>query len=93
MKYKIKNIYKEKENILTYIIILLVSVILCFNFIRFHTVPDTYCVLASEDYYSSVFFSNGRLATGAYLYIGNLLNIPVTSSSVRVFLLSLNVNE
>ena len=96
MKYKIKNIYKEKENILTFIIILLVSVILCFNFIRFHTVPDTYCVLASEDYYSNVFFSNGRLATGAYLYIGNLLNIPVTvltvfSAVCSIILLSFSV--
>ncbi len=77
MKEKIKSEYKEKENFLIFFSILIVSIILCFNFIRFHTVPDTYCILASEDYYSKVFFVNGRLVTGTYLYIGQLLNIPV----------------
>ena len=97
MKDKIKDICKEKENLLTFLIILLVSVILCFNFIRFHTVPDTYNVLVKKDYNSKTFFIDGRLVTGVYLYIGNLLNIPVTvltviSAMFGIIFLSLSVH-
>lgn len=68
---------KDKENLIIIGIITLLSIILCFNFIKFHTVPDTYDVLEMKQEQSLIFFKDGRIITGAYLYLGSMLNIPI----------------
>ncbi len=80
---------KKKENIVTYLIIFIVSIILCFNFIKFHIVPDTYNVMVQEGYNSLTFLKDGRLITSLYLYIGNILHIPVPVLAVVMGIVSL----
>lgn len=96
MEKVIERLNSKKENIIVYSIILLLSVILCFNFIKFHTVPDTYVMLVEEGYNCTRYFNEGRIVTALFLYFGYLLNIPlkimtIFMSIVSIFCLSMSV--
>lgn len=82
MLKKVLEKIKNKENISIFIIILLISIIICFDFIKFHTVPDTYNVLAQQYEYSTTFWLNGRIISALYLILGKVINIPITSLEI-----------
>lgn len=75
----IKIKFKENENIRLFFILTVVSVIICFNFILPHTVPDTYNIFVNKRYESATFLGDGRLLTGIIVYIfGNISEIIPT---------------
>ncbi len=87
---KIKNKLKlKKENIITYSIILILSIILCSNFIKFHTVPDTYIMLVEKGYNCYRYFNEGRIVIALFLYFGYLLNIPLQALTVFMAVFSI----
>ncbi len=86
---ELKCKFKEKENLLIFLLILVVSIILCLDFLKFHTVPDTYTILADDNYNSKAFLKDGRIITSAYLYVGKALNIPVQVLAVFMEMVSI----
>ena len=74
---KLKNI--NKENALKYIIIQLITLLICQNFLQMHYSSDTYVLfdLGYMEYPSKYFLLDGRLISALVCYIGGILNIPI----------------
>ena len=79
---------KEQENIWIFIIILLISILLCFNFLKFHTVPDTYNILEQKYEYYERFLKAGRMISVLYLLLGKTFQISIVTLKIMGNILS-----
>ena len=76
---KLKNI--NKENLLKYLIIQLITLFICQNFLQMHYSSDTYVLfdLGYMAYPSKYFLLDGRLISTLVCYIAGILNIPMNA--------------
>lgn len=74
---KLKNI--NKENAVKYLIIQLITLFICQNFLQMHYSSDTYVLfdLGYMEYPASYFLLDGRLVSTLVCYIAGILNIPI----------------
>lgn len=74
---KLKNI--NKENLIKYSIIQLITLFICQNFLQMHYSSDTYVLfnLGYMAYPSKYFLLDGRLISTLVCYAAGILNIPI----------------
>lgn len=77
MLKKLKNI--PKEDLIKYIIIMVVTLLLCQNFLQMHYSSDTYVLyaLGYMKYPSKYFLLDGRLISTVVCYLAGILKIPI----------------
>lgn len=69
----------KKEKILKYFIILVITLLLCQNFLQMHYSSDTYVLydLGYMEYPSQYFLLDGRIISTIICYIAGILNLPM----------------
>ena len=74
---KLKNI--NKENAIKYLIIQLITLFICQNFLQMHYSSDTYVLfdLGYMEYPSKYFLLDGRIISTLVCYLGGILNLPI----------------
>lgn len=74
---KLKNI--NKMNLLKYLVIQLITLFICQNFLQMHYSSDTYVLfdLGYMQYPSKYFLLDGRLVSTLVCYMAGILNIPI----------------
>ena len=77
MLKKLKQI--NKNEVIKYAIILVITLLLCQNFLQMHYSSDTYVLydLGYMEYPSQYFLLDGRLISTAVCYLGGILNLPI----------------
>lgn len=77
MLNKLKQI--NKQNIIEYVIILVITLLFCQNFLQMHYSSDTYVLydLGYMEYPSQYFLLDGRLISTIVCYLGGILNLPI----------------
>ena len=79
---------RKQENIWIFTIILLISILICFCFLKFHTVPDTYNILEQKYEYCKTFLNDGRLISALYLLLGKSFHISIVTLKIISNILS-----
>lgn len=74
---KMRNL--DKKNIIQYSIILIITLLLCSNFLQMHYSSDTYVLydLGYMEYPSQYFLLDGRLVSTFVCYLAGILNLPI----------------
>ena len=87
----------DKNQVYTFLVMLLFAVIICSNFFRMHFSQDTYCINVDYGYdrYIKHFLSIGRILGAVQMFITKKLNIPfetmiIASSISAAILLALS---
>ncbi len=77
MLNKIKQL--NKENTIKYLVIFVITIFFCQNFLQMHYSSDTYVLydLGYMKYPAEYFLLDGRLISTIICYLGGILNIPI----------------
>ena len=69
----------NKKTIIIYIIILCVSLIMCWNYVRMHWANDTYAIYdwGYYEYGTKIFLKNGRPFSCLLLIIAEIFNLKI----------------
>lgn len=78
MLSKLKKL--DKQDIIEYVVILIITLLLCQNFLQMHYSSDTYVLydLGYMEYPSQYFLLDGRLISTVVCYLAGILNIPIS---------------
>ena len=86
------------KNICFFIIVFLISLLLCGNFVTMHFATDTYMImdLGLEEYLQSYSIGDGRIFMALLLFLANIAKIPITIlvplfTVVAIIILSITV--
>ncbi len=77
-----------KRHLIVYIMLLMVYLIICSNFLRLHYAQDTYSLIENGyQVYAKHFLVSGRLISASYLYLSSFLNLSIeTNLRISYFL-------
>lgn len=81
----------NKKNAIEYVIILIITLLLCQNFIQMHYSSDTYVLyeLGYMKYPSKYFLLDGRLVSTLVCYLAGILNIPISAYIIGMNLIGI----
>ena len=77
MLNKLKQL--NQKNVIEYLVIFVITLLLCQNFLQMHYSSDTYVLydLGYMKYPSEYFLLDGRLISTLVCYLGGILNLPI----------------